>query len=101
MTITISGTTYPTRKPKDLDAVLIATTGCNAAETLGIVSGIPLPGRLAAALHPFLPDDGPLIVELAPAIEQELAKEGNTVVADLKRLYTAVEAPPASGKTEA
>lgn len=95
MTITIGETQFPTRKPKDLDAALIATTGCNASENLALISANTLPGRIAAAVRPFLSDDAPQVADLATLIEAHLAQEGNTLVADAKKLFAAAEVAPA------
>lgn len=96
MTITIAGKQLATRRPKDLDAALIATTGCDAAENLRIISGQPLPGRIAAAVAPFLPEDAPPASELATMIEQDLAGDRSTLVADAKKLFASVEPAPKS-----
>lgn len=98
MTITISGKTFATRKPADLDAALVVTTGCNARENLNIVSGHPLPSKIAAALRPFLPDDGPSVPELAIMVEKELALPSNTLIADARKLLASGDAPAAIEK---
>ena len=98
MTITIAGKSLPTRRPQDLNAVLIAATGCSAAENRKIIDGTPLPGRLAAALHPFL-TDGPSVAELAAMVEIELARADNRLVADVRKLFDNADvAAPADTK---
>jgi hypothetical protein len=95
MSITIGKTQFSTRKPRDLDERLLATTGCNASENLALISANALPGRIAAALRPFLPDDAPGVAELAVLIETALAEEGNTLIADAKKLFAAADVEPA------
>lgn len=99
MTIAIAGKTYPTRKPADLDAVLVAATGCNASENIAIVGGHPLPSKIAAAVRPFLGDDAPSMPELAALIESELARPKNTLIADIRKLFSSVE-PASTDKKE-
>lgn len=106
MEITIGGKAYRTRKPSDLDKVLLGTTGCSAAEIASHLGGWPSAGRVASALHPFLPDDAPSVPELAQAIAA--SEDGPEILASVKKLYAADEAEtPATpvpstkpGKTE-
>lgn len=68
MTIQIGDDTLKIKTPADLDARLIAITGCNAAEIGRIIRGFTIASSLAAALLPFLAD--PIsIPELADKIE--------------------------------
>jgi len=96
MTIKIGDTEYQTRKPKDLDEQLIAATGCSAAETVNLLASNPLPGRVAAAIRPFLPEDAPPLSELASALAADVVSAANAALT----LYRSVEpAPmPESGK---
>jgi hypothetical protein len=82
--ITIGERSYTTHKPKDLDAALLESTGCNAAETAAAMAGNPNPGRLASALRPFLPDDAPSLPDLAA----EIATSGDGVLAKVRKLYS-------------
>lgn len=41
-------------RPDDLDARLIAATGCDASEIAGMLAGNPIAGLVANALLPFL-----------------------------------------------
>lgn len=104
MTITIARTQFTTTRPADLDAALIATTGCNAAENLQILAGTPLPGRVAAAIAPFLDESGPSVAELAALIEADMREDASTIVAAARRLFVPADAmqdPPAlPGDTE-
>lgn len=92
MEIKIGGKTLKTKKPGDLDAVLIAWTGCSAAETATQLASWPSPGRLASALHPFLADDAPSVPELAAMISEDQDVE---IIGAVQKLY-AVEASPSS-----
>jgi hypothetical protein len=92
MTIKIGDKSYSTRKPGDLDAALLATTGCNAAETARILAGYPTAGHIAAALRPFLAEDTPSNPELAQAI----ADDGPDVLIAVRKLYADAAAPPAA-----
>lgn len=103
MTIKIGEKSYSTRKPKDLDASLKDVTGCDAVETARILMGYPNAGQIAAALHPFLPDDAPSIPDLA----SEIGPVINDVALDVRKLYadesrSKAQAPtaPASGIAE-
>lgn len=98
MAITIAGKQFSTRKPRDLDAALIAVTGCNAEENLRIVSGVPMPGLIAGAILPFLGESAPHRADLARMIEQDLASEGSSIVEDVKRLFIAADVEPQEGE---
>lgn len=95
--IKIGKTSYTTRKPADLDAALLETTGCNAAEAARHLAGWPAPGRIASALRPFLPDDAPATPELAAAIA--VADDGPEILVAVKKLYVD-KAAPAPAETE-
>lgn len=100
MDITLGGKPLKTRKPTDLDAALLATTGCNATETVRQLNGWPTPGRIASALRPFLSDDAPSTPELADSIARQDTAE---VLAAVKKLYAdasvaAVTAPENAAK---
>lgn len=106
MEITIGGKAYRTRKPSDLDKALLGTTGCSAAEIASHLGGWPSAGRIASALHTFLPDDAPSAPELALAIAA--SEDGPEILVSVKKLYAPDEAEtPATpapstkpGKTE-
>jgi len=91
MDIKIGSKSFKTRKPSDLDAALIETTGCNAAETARQLEGWPSPGRIASAVRPYLPEDAPSTPELAQAIAD--ADEGPEVLIAVKKLYADAGAP--------
>lgn len=93
MTITIAGTKLAIRKPADLDAALIAATGCSAAENLAMVNGTPHAARLAPAILPFLAEP-PALSDLAVLVATDLATPGSTLVADVQKLYAPVEPAP-------
>lgn len=94
MQIKVGETSFKTRKPADLDAALLETTGCDAAETARHLAGYPLAGHVAAALRPFLPDNAPSIPELALAIPVG----DDAFIADVRGLYadTVVTVDPAA-----
>lgn len=89
MEIKIGEKSFRTRKPSNLDAVLIANTGCSAAEAVGHLNGWPSSGRIASALRPFLPDDAPSVPELAQSIAS--ADNGPEVLIAVKKLYAGTE----------
>lgn len=95
MTIKIGENALATRTPSDLDAVLVATTGCSAAETVAQLKRGGQPSHIARALHPFLADkDAPLVHDLAAMIAAaDPADVRNQVIA----LY---EPAPAAGKPQ-
>lgn len=98
MDIKIGDKSFKTRKPSDLDAALISTTGCNAAETVVHLAGWPTAGRIASALRPFLPDDAPSTPELASEISA--LEEGPELLVTVKKLYAdaaRTSTPDASG----
>lgn len=93
MTITVAGEKFATRKPADLDAVLIAATGCNAAENAAIVNGDPLAVRLAPAILPFLAEP-PALCDLAVLVQRDLDSADSTLLVDVRKLYAPVEPAP-------
>lgn len=94
MQFTVGDKSFKTRKPADLDAALLETTGCDAAETARHLAGYPLAGHVAAALRPFLPDNAPSVPELALAIPVG----DDAFIADVRGLYadTVVTGEPAA-----
>lgn len=91
MSIEIDGVRYATKRPDDLDAQLVATTGCNSAEIEQLlVSGAD---RVAAAVRPFLPENAPTIVELANAIAGDA-----DAIGQIRALYANPPAAPALTK---
>lgn len=101
MDIKIGDKSFKTRKPQDLDAVLLATTGCNAVEAAKQLGGWPSPGRIASALRPYLPDDAPSTPEIAQMIAS--ADNGPDVLVAVKKLFADAAAAPAgtTGGSEA
>lgn len=105
MAITIASTEFKTRKPKDLDARLVASTGCNAAENLALISGAAVPGRIAMAVAPFITGGAPSTAKLAALVQRELATEGSTLIADIRALFVGAddegtEVPPTTENGE-
>ncbi len=93
MTITIGEQKLAIRKPADLNAALLATTGCDADEIAVQLAGAGTAAHLARALHPHIGDAFP-VQELAVMI----------AAADLPDVYRQVRAlyepapEPAKGK---
>lgn len=77
------------KRPSDIEAQLLASTGCSEAEVAAWLRGNPLPGLVAAALLPFVEGgDAPAIPELADAI----ATAGVAgVAAEVAKLYDAAK----------
>ncbi len=67
--ITIGERKLETRRPADLDAALIAVTGCSASEHAAMLSGGGGPAQIAKALHPMLSEEISL-----PALGQLIAE---------------------------
>jgi hypothetical protein len=84
----IGSNTYAVQaRPDDLDAQLLALTGCSAAEVAGWLGGHPIAGLVAAALLPFLAEqDRPAAPDLAQAIADAGVAE---VAAEVAALYAA------------
>jgi hypothetical protein len=87
----IGDSSYSPRRPRDLDAQLIASTGLDAADMASLLAGTPLAGHVAQALIPFLPEkDRPDALALAEAI----AADGVAgVAAQVRAMYEGEEAP--------
>lgn len=96
MDIKVDKKSFTTRKPSNLDAVLLDTTGCDAAETARHLAGYPSAGRVAAALRPFLPSDAPSVAELAHAIPVGDVE----FMAAVRGLYANVSEPAAATSTD-
>jgi hypothetical protein len=69
VTIKIGEKTLATRRPADLDAQLVAATGCTAAEQVNMLGLRSTPFQVARALRPFLDKEAPPVPELAQMIE--------------------------------
>jgi hypothetical protein len=82
MSLTIGALALTPRRPDDLDAQLVADTGCDAAEIETLLSAGP--DRAARALRPFLANDAPDIGTLAAAIARDPA-----AIAAIRALYAA------------
>lgn len=91
MSIKIGGKTVATATPADLDAALIAATGCSAAETLEQLRQGGHASHVARALHPFLADAMPLADLSAMIAAGDVADVRGQVLG----LYTAEPAPKA------
>lgn len=89
MNITIGGKTYATRRPKDLDKQLQASTGCSAGEIHAMLGQSPLAHLVARALAPFIdPKESPSTSTLAT----EIAAAGITAAAiEAQKLYVEFE----------
>ena len=96
MPITIGGQSLATNRPSDLDAQLLASTGCNAAEHRAMLAKNGSPFQIARALKPMLVDDDRPVGELAAAIEGE-DKAFETRVAVLALLAAPAAEQPALG----
>lgn len=81
--ITIGEHKLPTSRPADLDAALIASTGCGAAEHAGMLRAGGTAFQVAQALHPLLGKDAPSVGELAGIIGDEQLADARRAVADL------------------
>ncbi|WP_267348670.1 hypothetical protein [Sphingomonas sp. GM_Shp_2] len=91
MPIEIAGVRYATRRPGDLDARLVAATGCASAEIEHLlVSGAD---RIAAAVLPFITGDVPSLLDLANAIAAD-----PDAVTQVRALYATAPAVPALTK---
>lgn len=87
--IKLGGFDLKTSRPSDLDAQLIATTGCGVKE-LDTILGAGS-DRAARAVQPFLDKEAPSFGELARAIAGDPA-----AVPAIRKLYADVPAAPAS-----
>lgn len=99
MPIKIGGKTLSTRKPHNLDELLVAATGCNAAETVGALDAYSSPARVAAAIHPFLGDDGPTVQELGASLAAQMGDHRAALLNDVRKLYGADPEPEAAVAT--
>lgn len=88
--ITIGSTQLATSTPPDLNAQVIAATGCSADELAGIIRANPVPGLVAQALRPLLTEPIALL-DLADMIA---AADAVLVVPDVLALYAAPAAAP-------
>lgn len=97
MTVKIGDRQLATRRPQDLDRLLLEDTGCNAAEIATMLAGSPLAGLVARALRPFLPEgEAPPGLDLAA----EIAEAGTIDVARrVAALYAAAGADDLDGLT--
>lgn len=79
MSITIGGQTLATKRPDDLDAALVASTGCTAAEHVAILSTTRVTAvQVAAALAPLLASDD---VGAPGALAARIGAAGPAIVA--------------------
>ena len=69
MTIRIGGRELPTTRPSDLDAQLIAITGCSAAENAAMLGNGSTPFQVARALHPLIADGEISVADLTSMVE--------------------------------
>ncbi len=87
--IKIAGKDLATKRPSDLDAQLIASTGCGAKEIETLLGAGP--DRAARALAPFLDKDAPALNVLA----QQIAGDSAAIPA-IRKLYADALAGPAA-----
>lgn len=87
MTIQIGGRALPTTRPADLEAQLIAITGCSAAENAAMIRNGSTPFQVARALHPLIADDSVSVADLVAAID-------DTNIVDVRRQAQALLAEP-------
>ena len=67
----IGTATYQVKRPNDLDAQLLASTGCSPAELSQILGASPIAGTVAQVLLPFLPEkERPDLATLARQISE-------------------------------
>lgn len=90
MTIMIGGKPHPTRRPADLDAKLIASTGCASSEIETVLRAGN--SHAAHALRPFLADD----VLPGPALARAIAAEP-MIRDEIRKLYAGSAKPGAGG----
>lgn len=76
----IGGTSYKTRRPTDLDAQLIASTGCSAAEIDKLIAAGP--DRMAHAVAPFVDDTDHCELARAIAGDQDAADQIRQLYSD-------------------
>ena len=81
--ITIGEHKLPTSRPSNLDAALIETTGCSAAEHAAMRRSGGTAFQVAQALHPLLGKDAPDVGELASMIGEDDLLAARRAVADL------------------
>lgn len=88
MNITIGEQSLTTKRPDDLDARLIAATGCTADENRAMLAKVGTPFQIARVLKPMLSDDDRSAGELATAI-------GEADTFDIRQAVIALLAPDA------
>lgn len=91
--ITIAGQSFPLTVPDDLDAELIAATGCSAAEIVAALGYFTVAGQLAAALRPLLPPDALPGIALADALQEDLAENRGALFAHVRAALVAQPTP--------
>src|SRR5690242_15941215 len=97
MTVKIGNREIATRRPQDLDKILLADTGCNAAEIVGMLSGSPLAHIVARALLPFMAEADRTS---PPELAHEIAAAGIAdVAAQVAALYAEAGADDLEGLT--
>lgn len=82
--ITIAGKSLPITVPADLDAQLVEATGCSSAEIVASLGYFTLAGQIAAVLRPLLPADIMPGIELADALQAELAADRGKLLAAIR-----------------
>mgnify|MGYP007116547190 CR=1 FL=1 len=87
--IVIGGQSYPVARPADLNAQLVAMTGCTAAEIADSLGDFTLAAHLARAVLPFLASQAPSMPELALAFAGDMARDRAGTLAMVKALLTA------------
>lgn len=100
MSIKIGERTLATTRPADLDAALVASTGCSAAEHVAMLGPTCTAYQIARALRPFLSDsdsDGADVGALATSIAE--ADDSEAIRRATIALLTQAEPQPAAAPT--
>lgn len=96
--IVIGGQSYPVACPSDIEARLLAATGCSAVELAGALGDFTT-GNIAHAVRPFLADDAPSAPELAQGFAADLERDRAGTLAAVRALLTSPVIEPTKGDT--
>ncbi|MGE3304283.1 MAG: hypothetical protein AB7M12_14355 [Hyphomonadaceae bacterium] len=97
MKIRIGDRQLTTKRPADLDAQLLASTGCTPGEVALMLSGSPLAGLVARAVEPFLSEEDRAAT---PDLASEIEAAGRIgVAAQVATLYAGSGADDLDGMT--
>lgn len=95
--ITIAGKSLPITVPANLDEQLLEATGCSPAEIVASLGVYTLAGQIAAVLRPLLPADTMPGIELADAVQAELASDRPKLLAAIRDVLTVTPAAAPKG----